>query len=101
MIWFNGRISFRQYLPSKSVKHVIKFYALCDSATGYCLKFKIYTGRDITFDKTSPYNYSIVMDLISPNYLYNNYKVYTDNYYTSLKLATDLIKKKTNLIGTI
>ena len=46
-------------------------------------------------------NYSIVMDLISPNYLYNNHKLYTDNYYTSLKLGTDLNKKKTNLIGTI
>ena len=63
---------------------------------GYCLKLKIYTGRDITFDKTLLYNYSIVMDLISPNYLYNNHKLYTDNYYTSLKLATDLNKKKTN-----
>ena len=40
-----------------------------------------YTGRDITFDKTLPYNYSIVIDLISPNYLYNNHKLYTDNYY--------------------
>ena len=29
------------------------------------------------------------MDLISLNYLYNNHK-YTDNYYTSLKLATYL-----------
>ena len=28
MIGFNGRISFRQYLPSKSVKHGIKFYAI-------------------------------------------------------------------------
>ena len=41
------------------------------------------------------------MDLISPNYLYNNLKLYTDNYYTLLKLATDLNKKKTHLIGTI
>ena len=32
------------------------------------------------------------MDLISPNYLYNNHKLYTDNYYTSLKLATNMIK---------
>ena len=30
------------------------------------------------------------MDLISPNYLYNNHKLYTDTFYTSLKLATDL-----------
>ena len=41
------------------------------------------------------------MDLISPNYLYNNHKLYADNYYASLKLATVLNKKKTHLIGTI
>ena len=39
--------------------------------------------------------------LISPRYLFNNHKLYTDNYYTSLKLVTDLNKKKTYLIGTI
>ena len=41
------------------------------------------------------------MDFISPNYLYNNHTLYIDNYYTSLKLATDLNKMKINLIGTI
>ena len=90
--------TFRQYLPSKYVKHRIKCYALCDSATGYCLKFKIYTGRDINFDKTLPYNYSIVMDFISPNYIYNNHKLYTVNYYTSFELATDLNKKKIKFV---
>ena len=91
MIGFNVHISSRQYLPSKSVKHGINCYALCDCAIGYCLKLKIYTYRDITFDKILPYNYSI-----SPNYLYNNHKLYTDNYYTSLKLATDLNNYKKN-----
>ena len=97
MIGFNERISFRQYLSSKPIKLGIKLYALC-STTGYCLKLKIYTSRDITFDKTLPYNYSIVMDLFSPNYLYNNHKLYTDNYYTSLKNETNLNKKKKYLI---
>ena len=41
------------------------------------------------------------MDLTSPKYLYNNHQLYTDNYYTLLKLATYLNKKKTHLIGTI
>ena len=101
MIVFNGRISFRQYLPSKTIKHGSKLYTLCDPDTRYCFKLKIYTGRDITFDKILPYNYSIVIDLISLNYLYNDHKLYTDNYYISYKLATDLNKKKTPLIGTI
>ena len=42
---------------------------------------------DVTmfWSKDSVYN-----QIGSPNYLYNNHKLYTDNYYISLKLATDL-----------
>ena len=39
---------------------LFKCYALCDSVTGYCLKLKIYIGRDITFDK----HYHIIILLL-------------------------------------
>ena len=60
------------------------------------LKLKYILVEYITFDKTLPYNYAIVMDLTSPNYVCNNNTLYTDNYYTPLKFATDLNKKKTH-----
>ena len=46
MMSFKGRISFKQYMPAKLVKHGIKDYALCDSLTGYCLKIHIYSGYE-------------------------------------------------------
>ena len=58
-------------------------FALCDSVTGYFLKIKIYTGRDITFDKTLPYNYFIVMDLTSPNYVCNNNSIHRQLLYST------------------
>ena len=40
------------------------------------------------------------MELLD-SYLYKKHIVYTDNYYTSLKLAKMLLSKYTNLVGTI
>ena len=48
MVKFNGRLFFKQYLPSKpSAKWGIKVFSLCDSATGFLLKFLIYTGKEV------------------------------------------------------
>ena len=55
MIKFKGRIFFRQYLPAKPTKWGIKTFALCESNTGYGLKFMVYTGKN-TFqvDQAAP-----------------------------------------------
>ena len=45
MIEFKGRLSFRQYIPSKPIRYGIKFYEACDSVTGFCLH--VYSGRDL------------------------------------------------------
>lgn len=46
MLKFKGRLSFKQYLPSKpSSKWGIKLWSLCDSRTGYLLKYNVYTGK--------------------------------------------------------
>lgn len=46
MIKFNGRLSWKQYMPKKPTKWGIKVWCLCDAASGYCLDFQIYTGKD-------------------------------------------------------
>lgn len=45
IIKFKGRVSFRQYLPSKPTRWGIKQYALCESKSGYALKFITYLGK--------------------------------------------------------
>jgi len=52
MIKFKGRIFFRQYLPAKPTKWGIKQFALCESDTGYALKFLTYTGKS-TFERNA------------------------------------------------
>ena len=47
-LW-RGRITFRQYIPSKSSKVGIKSYELCESSSGYLWSFIIYTGKDTVF----------------------------------------------------
>ncbi|KAK8770142.1 hypothetical protein V5799_013393 [Amblyomma americanum] len=40
---FRGRLSYVQFNPSKRARFGFKFYKLCESSSGYCLKFSIYT----------------------------------------------------------
>ena len=47
MIAFNGRLSFKQYIPSKPTKWGIKCWEICDSFNGYCLDFNVYTGKAV------------------------------------------------------
>ena len=100
MIKFKGRISYIQYLPNKPTKRGFKFFALCDAPSGYCLKLRIYSGRDDRYSSGEGFTFNIIMDLLA-NYLNINTILYTDNYYTSIKLAKALLSKSTHLVGTI
>ena len=100
MMKFNGRISFKQYMPLKPIKRGFKFFSLCEATSGYCLKLKIYAGREERFVSGEGFTFNIVMELLD-SYLYKKHIIYTDNYYTSLKLAKMLLSKDTNLVGTI
>jgi len=43
MIKFDGRLSWKQYMPKNPTKWGMKLWCLCDSVTGYCLKFDVKT----------------------------------------------------------
>ena len=84
----------------KPIKRGIQFFILCDSVSSYYLKFIIYTGWEDRFVSGEGFTFNIVNELLS-DYLYNHHIVYTDNYYTSLKLARYLLSTGTDLIVTI
>ena len=42
MIPFKGIIQFKQRMPLKPVKYGIKLFEVCESKTGYCMKFSVY-----------------------------------------------------------
>jgi hypothetical protein len=92
---WKGHVSFKQYMPLKASKFVIKMYELCDAKTGYLWSFLVYTGKETKLDppplitadnsKTS----AIVLKLVEP-LLKQGRTVWMDNFYYSPALARTL-----------
>ncbi|XP_017795982.1 PREDICTED: piggyBac transposable element-derived protein 4-like [Habropoda laboriosa] len=95
---FKGRMSYRQFNPSKRARFGIKFYKLCESASGYCYNFKIYSRKDKT-DLDYSASETVVMEL-SKSILNKGRTLYIDNWYSSPKLFLTLVENGTN-VGTV
>jgi hypothetical protein len=76
LVLFKGRLSFRQYIPSKRHRFGVKLFMLCDCKMGFCLDFIIYTGANTDVDPL-------------------------DNSYNSPTLSLLLHNNKTSCCGTI
>jgi hypothetical protein len=100
MIKFKGRIFFRQYLPAKPTKWGIKTFALCESNTGYGLRFVVYTGKS-TFnaDRASDFSMTeqVCLEMVR-GFEKSGHTLYMDNFYSSPRLFQEL---KSRGIGTV
>ena len=94
-----GRMSFIQFNPTKRARFGVKYYKLCESKSGYCTQFRIYSGKKLGADEL-PSNEAIVMELMEP-YLKKGYTLYIDNWYSSPNLFRRLSEQGTNVIGTV
>lgn len=97
MVPFRGRIIFRQYNKQKRHKYGIKLFKLC-TLPGYTYKISIYSGKQNDNVNTTPIN--VVMALCD-DLLNKGHTLYTDNWYTSVGLARELLKNETHLVGTL
>ncbi len=99
MIAFKGRVSFKQFLPSKPIKYGIKKYALCDIA-GYMYSFFTYKGQKSLRSTKSVA--TIVQDFANDMPQDDQTRVLVfDNYYSSLKLSKSLMEKNVLHICTV
>ncbi|CAH1384290.1 unnamed protein product [Tenebrio molitor] len=97
MVPFRGRLKFKQYIKNKRHKFGIKLYKLC-LESGYTYDGKMYCVKDTQHGGNASSN--VVMSLMS-SLLDTGRTLYTDNFYTSVTLAHELIKRKTHLVGTV
>lgn len=94
---FRGRVIFRQYNKSKRHKYGLKLFKLC-TIPGFTCKLQLYAGKNHELENTTPLK--VVMSLCD-NIVNLGHTVATDNWYTSLDLANELISKDTHLVGTL
>ncbi|KAJ8962444.1 hypothetical protein NQ314_005740 [Rhamnusium bicolor] len=97
LVSFRGRLKFRQYIKNKSHKFGIKLYKLCTRG-GYTYNLRVYCGTDKPEEGSASAN--VVMFLME-NILDSGRILYTDNYNTSVTLASKLLQRKTHLVGTL
>eukprot|EP00956_Cyclotella_meneghiniana_P022924 scaffold43919_cov42-Cyclotella_meneghiniana.AAC.1 len=87
MIRYMGRaVEYVQYMPAKPIKHGIKVYAMCCAVTGIMIAWNVYTGAEDGVVNTTT---KICADLAKQANIHTQKGriLYTDNYYTSVKLA--------------
>lgn len=95
---FKERISYKQF--NQSSRFGIKFYKFCESVSGHCYDFKIYTGCD-KINRDNSASESVVKQL-SQSVLHRGHILYIDNWYSLPKIFMTLSHNyKTNVIGTV
>ena len=99
---WRGRLSFRQYIPSKAAKYGIKAFVLAEAATGYVYCHHIYTGneKDAAAAAGMSITENIVMCLMF-SLLHLGYKLWMDNWCNSPVLAKRLLNARTHVCGTL
>lgn len=96
---YRGRTRFTQYIPSKPAKYGIKLWRLCDAKSFYPLKGQIYTGK-INNQRDVNQGARVVKRLVEP-YKNTGRNITTDNFFTSLELAEELVQWKLSIVGTL
>jgi hypothetical protein len=101
MLW-KGRLSFKQYIPSKRHRFGVKLFLLCDCETKFVLNLIVYTGAETEIDSHPEIGISgsVVLTLMK-NYLKNNHTLFIDNWYSSPTLFERLLEEKTKACGTV
>ena len=103
LVGFRGRFRGKVYMPNKPNKYGIKVQAMVDSKTYYLLKFEVYSGKQPDGEyQISNSPDEIVKRLVEP-IKRSGRNITTDNWYTSTKLAKELLtpEYKLTLVGTL
>ena len=102
MVSFKGRSKLRQWNPQKPNKWGYKLYVIT-SLEGLIFNFEVHTGTiDICssqLDLQAPRN--IVMQLLQHIPRHQWFKLFIDNWYTGVPLATTLMKQGIGMVGTV
>ncbi|XP_066926570.1 piggyBac transposable element-derived protein 4-like [Clytia hemisphaerica] len=94
------RSGIRQYIKNKPVKFGLKLWVLADSRNGYTIDFNVYAGKNGNQPiHENGLGYHVVTKLMTPFYG-QGYHLFTDNFYSSCDLFSDLFDESIYCCGT-
>ena len=99
LIKFKGRVQFRQFLPLKRSRFGLKGFVIADASTGYVLNTSIYTGKEGPA-ASKDLAMRVVLNLTEP-YAHKGYRLFVDNWYTSVPLFLELERRSILACGTV
>ncbi|KAG4074871.1 hypothetical protein HA402_009296 [Bradysia odoriphaga] len=91
---FKGRLSNVVFSPQKRARYGIKYYKLCESNSGYCCGFKIYTGDDTSESNSDLGISGSIVQHLSSEILNKGYTLFIDNWSNRKNMPKDLPKLK-------
>ncbi|CAH1958842.1 unnamed protein product [Acanthoscelides obtectus] len=100
MVPFKGRSSLKQFIRNKPHKWGIKIFARA-GISGIIYDFEIYRGKGTVKETNLGISGDIVIRLVETLPRNINYKVFTDNWFTSYKLFCELKKLGIFASGTV
>ncbi|XP_059158381.1 piggyBac transposable element-derived protein 4-like [Physella acuta] len=99
MVAYTGRLVFKQYIKNKPSPWGIKLWCAADPHSGYLYNFDVYMGKS-NVKMPNGLSYHVVFKMGEP-FLDKYHHFYYDNYFTSVKLAEDLLQRDTYSCATI
>ena len=99
MVPYKGRSTLKQCMSKKPVRRGIKVWARADSNNGYISNFSVYTGKE---GSSTEHNLGgkVVLKL-SQGLDKKGYHLFFDNFFTSISLPIDLLKRGLYACGTL
>ena len=90
-------ISVIQYMQKKPTKFDIKLWALCETDTGYCLKFQICAGK---LDQGQDHGLAdCVVIYLMADFLDKNHQLYFDNFNSTVSCSKTLKREPPMHVG--
>ena len=93
---FKGRSSQTARMKNKPIKEGYKFFAICDSLTGFVFDM-VPNGR---FDKASTHDIVVLLAAVLPEKGRYNYVIAMDNYFTWKRVVKSLTEMSIGVVGT-
>ena len=102
LVKYNGRLSFKQYMPAKPSKFGIKVWLLADADTYFVPRFQVYLGKgreESQLFREKGLGHYVVWTLSEP-YLNRHRHIFVDNFFSSADLMKSLLAKNTYACAT-